>query len=175
MWIAACRASKEAIDVSLTYRKQGNQHMPPAHKKTIAVDFDGVIHLYSQGWKDGTIYDTYVPGFFRWLLLVSQREDMEIVVHSSRFRTQLDIQAAREWIGKESIQAIVNGEVPVDTHWDAVFSILQFSLTKPPAWITIDDRAVTFIGDWDAPMYHPDNLAAFKTWQQLRRASPTAD
>ncbi|MEO0641374.1 MAG: hypothetical protein AAFY70_16695 [Bacteroidota bacterium] len=28
----------------------------------IAIDFDGVLHLYSKGWNGGEIYDPPVPG-----------------------------------------------------------------------------------------------------------------
>ena len=31
-------------------------------KKSISIDFDRVIHKYSEGWKDGTIYDEPVDG-----------------------------------------------------------------------------------------------------------------
>ena len=31
------------------------------YKKTIAIDFDGVIHWYREGWKDGEIYDKPFP------------------------------------------------------------------------------------------------------------------
>lgn len=30
--------------------------------RTIAVDFDGVIHKYSKGWQNGSIYDEPVEG-----------------------------------------------------------------------------------------------------------------
>lgn len=31
-------------------------------KETICLDFDGPIHWYREGWKDGTIYDELTPG-----------------------------------------------------------------------------------------------------------------
>ena len=30
--------------------------------RTVAVDFDGVIHKYSKGWHDGTCYDEPMEG-----------------------------------------------------------------------------------------------------------------
>lgn len=32
------------------------------NEKVIAVDFDGVIHKYSKGWSDGSIYDEPMEG-----------------------------------------------------------------------------------------------------------------
>jgi hypothetical protein len=44
---------------------------------------------------------------------------------------------------------------------DAVYRGLRFPATKPPALVTIDDRAVTFDGSFpDIPW-----LLGFKTWQ----------
>lgn len=41
---------------------------------TIACDFDGVIHAYSNGWQDGTIYDPPLPGALEGLRALMDRD-----------------------------------------------------------------------------------------------------
>lgn len=56
-------------------------------KKTIVFDFDGVIHLGYEGWKDGTIYGT-----INWRLLAYIRELLEdyyVVISTNRPAQQI--------------------------------------------------------------------------------------
>lgn len=56
-------------------------------KKTIVFDFDGVIHLGYNGWKDGTIYGT-----INWYLLAYIRELLEnyyVVISTNRPAQQI--------------------------------------------------------------------------------------
>jgi len=50
--------------------------------KTLAVDFDGVIHAYSRGWQDGTIYDPPLPGAIEALRSLMER--YAVFVHTTR-------------------------------------------------------------------------------------------
>ncbi|HEY9014222.1 MAG TPA: hypothetical protein VIM84_04055 [Gemmatimonadales bacterium] len=54
---------------------------------TIAVDFDGVIHRYSLGWHDGTIYDTLMPGADDALHLLRHLD--AVFIHSTRDPEQI--------------------------------------------------------------------------------------
>lgn len=97
-------------------------------KQTIAVDFDGVIHKYSRGWADGTIYDDPIPGAMDAILNLMNR-GYNIVIFTAR-----PIGPIHEWM---------------ERHWKAkMYPIPDITNTKPAAIAYIDDRAVRFNGDW---------------------------
>lgn len=124
-------------------------------KLIICVDFDGVVHWYRKGWQDGTIYDVATPGFFDWA--DSARTGFDLVIYSSRSKTQTGIDAMRTWM-------IAEGEKWRKGMGYAVLNWFTFANEKPPAFLTIDDRAIQFKGDWSAPELEPGTLRVFKPW-----------
>ena len=125
----------------------------------MCLDFDGVIHSYDQGWKLGEIYGTVVPGFWEWLEKV--REHCKVVVYSSRSQTDAGKAAMFMWMRQERQRWIRDGgqENPA-----AGPLTLDFPEHKPAAWMTIDDRAQRFDGDWTAPELQLEAILAFKPW-----------
>ncbi len=106
----------------------------------IGLDFDGVIHRYSQGWHDGTIYDGEVPG-----ALMAVRElmgDYSVFVFTSR--NPLDVAA---WIqARVAFPVIADIEpLPPDQQefWD-VRGTLLVTRRKIPALAYVDDRGIRF-------------------------------
>lgn len=118
-------------------------------KKTIVVDFDGVLHWYRKGWQDGAIYDEPVPGSFDWLrmLLGPGAEEFEVCIYSSRSKDGAGVHAMGEWFIRHGLS--------VDE-----LNQLKFPTQKPAAWITIDDRAFHFRGEFPTAEY----MADFKAW-----------
>lgn len=129
-------------------------------KPTICVDFDGVIHSYERGWQNGEIYGTVVPGFFEWVERV--RGDYKLVIYSSRSKTDEGIIAMGTWLHEQRNLWIKAGGQRNPTE---VLEI-EFAHEKPAAYLTIDDRAITFQGNWDAPELSPEALRGFKPWMQ---------
>jgi hypothetical protein len=113
------------------------------------VDFDGVIHDYKGGWQGGKIYGNVTDGFFDWVRQVMPL--FRIVVYSSRSKDAGMIDAMRDWLGQ---QAVLNNTTVPDG--------IEFSHEKPPAYLTIDDRALTFNGDWSE--FPPSRLLDFRPW-----------
>ena len=127
-------------------------------KPTICIDFDGVIHSYERGWQDGVIYGSVVPGFFEWVERVRYR--FNLIVYSSRSKSDDGVMAMGLWLHEQRNQWIKDGgqRDPGEP------LTMEFAHEKPAAWLTIDDRAICFTGDWSAAELSADALRSFKPW-----------
>ncbi|PRX66146.1 hypothetical protein B0I32_106282 [Nonomuraea fuscirosea] len=104
--------------------------------RTIAVDFDGVIHRYSRGWFDGTIYDEPVPGALDGLRTLMQH--YAVFIHTSR-----SPQDVAPWLVQRGFDVQV--EYPGDpTQFWTERGALLVTRRKLPALAYLDDRAVQF-------------------------------
>lgn len=113
--------------------------------RTLAVDFDGVLHQYSRGWADGTIYDPPLPGAIEGLRALMQR--YTVCVHTTR-----DVQQVADWLSWYAIPTVTYGEPPL--FWD-VPGLVLVTNRKIAAVAYIDDRAYYFrdwqqtLADWE--------------------------
>lgn len=110
---------------------------------TIAVDFDGVIHAYSKGWRDGSIYDELMKDSL-WGLQVLM-SNYPVFIFTARNPRQV-----AEWIEKES-NHIIECTTTIPREWygrrKGFWNIRGYLLVtdrKLPASVYIDDRAYRF-------------------------------
>lgn len=106
-------------------------------RKTIAFDFDGVIHWYRHGWADGTIYDLPVPGVPELLAeLDAHSPSYDIIIHTARI-----VGATPGEIDEEQLEMI--------WEWLRVQDLAKYIdviWPKVAASLYIDDRALRFHG-----------------------------
>jgi hypothetical protein len=146
---------------------------------TLAIDFDGVLHRYSQGWHDGTIYDPPVPGSVEAMTTLARR--YALFVHTTR-----DPEMTAAWLVRHYPLGFVveklrpddgvmvrvgfgrdpNGQVEAHVldalpepvrFWDSRVRVLVTD-RKLPALAYIDDRAIRFV-HWRQTLMAVDNLA----------------
>ena len=128
-------------------------------KPILCIDFDGVIHSYSSGWQGATVIsDRATPGFFEWAEKAARH--FTLVVYSSRSKDPAAIEAMQIWMVNERRRWRDEGGLP---ETDAPLEF-EFSAEKPAAFLTIDDRAICFQGDWIA--LDPKELLEFKPWNK---------
>lgn len=129
----------------------------------ILVDFDGVLHSYTSGWKGATeIPDPPIvdpesgDDAISWLADLSESDDFEVLVYSSRSKEPGGIEAMREWF--------VRYQLPREA-----LERIYFPTEKPAAHLTIDDRAICFTGRFPSR----ERLLAFRPWNKRRKISPS--
>jgi hypothetical protein len=123
-------------------------------RRTLAVDFDGVLHAYTSGWKGQLeIVDPPIPGAFAWLTEIVR--DFDVIVFSSRLNPrgvpiEVVIESFRAWFLRHGL--------PPET-----LTRLQFwtGVGKPMALVYIDDRGYRFEGHFPGAR----ELLAMRPWQ----------
>ena len=152
----------------------------------LSLDFDGVLHSYRSGWKGATVIpDPPVPGAIPflleafphfWITIFSSRSHRWggrkamrrwLKHHTWEYLRQLDrrqISAAFEYLGLKTDPAY-----PLISNEDAALILvnsIKFPFFKPQAFVTLDDRAIQFEGEFPSL----DTLRNFKPWN--RRENP---
>ena len=126
------------------------------NKPILCLDFDGVIHSYSSGWKGADVIpDPPVPGAAEFMGRAVNH--FRVAVFSSRSNQAGGVEAMKAYTHKMLV-----AEYQGDGH--DIFDLLEWPTEKPPAFLTIDDRAMEFNGDWSS--YDPEHLLTFKPWNK---------
>jgi hypothetical protein len=138
-------------------------------KPIICLDFDGVVHSYTSGWKGPrTILDAPMPGALKFIATMS--EYYEIHIFSSRSHYFGGRRAMKKYLYKQFmlldkgigfyqpipdwLRKKMNFETTdpwITVYRDMVDSVIKeikFPKHKPPAKLSIDDRAIQFKGKW---------------------------
>lgn len=133
-------------------------------KPILCLDFDGVIHSYASGWKGADIIpDPPVPGAIDFIIRASAF--FRVSIFSSRSGQEGGMYAMKSWLWKHAVEHAALEDVGVADAAAAVKAVLsevEWPDEKPPAFLTIDDRAITFTGAWP----NLDDLLAFKPWNK---------
>lgn len=121
------------------------------NKPILCVDFDGVIHSYSSGWQGvDRVDDPPVPGAIEWLAEATKH--FKVVIYSSRSSQRGGIAAMTRWMAQHAGKHL------------EVLTMVEFAAEKPAAFLTIDDRAIQFEGNWSK--LDPQQLLDFKPWNK---------
>lgn len=134
-------------------------------KPILCLDFDGVIHGYESGWQGADkIPDAPVPGAFAFLFEAIAH--FRVAIFSSRSGQEGGIPAMQSYMRERAREF---WEFDQKATWSEsenmakrLMDALEWPMEKPPAMVTIDDRALTFTGTW--PDIHA--LKAFQPWNK---------
>lgn len=125
------------------------------HKPILCLDFDGVIHSYSSGWKGADVIpDPPVAGAIAFML--EALHHFQVVIFSSRSHQAGGQTAMARWLREHA------GSTWYESPAGPGIEDVKFVNEKPPAMVTIDDRAITFDGTWPAIK----DLQAFQPWNK---------
>lgn len=141
-------------------------------RRTICVDFDGVLHSYKSAWESvEVIPDDPNPGAMKFLFdMGGSNGPYEISVFSTRCSSEFGITAMCEWLVKHAAiflhEKFNYSSEKCDYTAREMVGQIEFASHKVPALVYIDDRAIQFQGTWPT---HKE-LAEFEPWHKKETA-----
>ena len=124
-------------------------------KPILCLDFDGVVHSYTSRWQGATVIpDDPTDGAIEFML--AALHDFDVVIFSSRSNQKGGTEAMRNWLKRHA------GNCWYESPCGPGLEDVRFVTEKPPALVTLDDRASTFTGTWPKVA----DLLAFKPWNK---------
>lgn len=151
------------------------------NKRTLCFDFDGVLHSYTSGWQGArVISDPPVPGALEFL--VEATEHFDVCILSSRSHQWGGRRAMKKWLARAFMEAATGGDEQYGwlrqqvakeafgQSWKSTVAWyvrqllrkIAFLKYKPPAFVTVDDRAIQFTGTFPTV----GEIQGFRTWQK---------
>lgn len=119
-------------------------------RKTICIDFDGVIHDYSNGWQGVDVFGKPVSGAKEGTAAL-KKAGWSIIIYTTRN----DSQALRSWLQDNNISydnINVNPNQPEGSEKGKLI-----------ANVYLDDRGILFDGNWEKAI---ERTLAFTPWQE---------
>lgn len=117
-------------------------------QQTIAIDFDGVLADYSEGYKGKDVFGSMVPGADN-ATKVLKENGWTIIIYTTRPATD----ALKKWLSDNNITYDYINENPNQPE--------ESKGCKLMADVYLDDRAVCFRGKWQ---WMISDIASFKPW-----------
>jgi hypothetical protein len=119
----------------------------PSGKPILCLDFDGTVYSYSSGWTGlNELLDLPTPGAIEFIR--EALNSFEVHIYSARSGQQNGIESMQEWLERYGGPDMVR--------------MVKWPTSKPPAFVGLDDRQLTFTGVWPSV----ESLLAFKPWNR---------
>jgi len=131
--------------------------------KILSIDFDGVLHSYTSGWKGAKcIPDPPVENAIDWLVsLLEPPEHMGIGPRFKDFDVQIFSSRSRYFFGRRAMKKWLMDEFEKAGYHRKYVERIKFPVFKPPAFLHIDDRCICFSGEFPSKA----EMIAFKPYR----------
>lgn len=122
-------------------------------KKTICIDFDGVIHDYSDGWQGEDVFGQMIPNADTGTSVL-KKKGWTVIIFTTRKKTD----KLEAWLKEHNISYDYINENPAQP---------EHSSGKIIANVYLDDRGICFRGRWDSWLLR--EIADFEPWQEHQK------